>query len=74
MKPEDKKLLMSKTVSSLYKDVAKGREKIAQLKKDLAFGKLKSSQDVTREKRRIAFMLTIIREKMVKEINENQNA
>lgn len=69
---EDKKSLHSKTLKQLYIDLVETREKVAYLKRDLSFGKLKSPHKLKREKKKIAFILTIIREKTEKELEKNE--
>ena len=69
---EDKKELKNKTVKQLYNELGKSREKVGYLRKNLAFGKLKSPQKLKDEKKKIAFILTIIREKMEKELEKNE--
>ena len=68
---EEKKSLRKKTTNELYKELSKTREKITNLKRNLAFGKLKSPQKISREKIKVAFILTIIREKTEKELENN---
>ena len=69
---EEKKELRKKTSEALYKDLAEAHEKVAILRKDLAFGKLKSPQRLKYEKRKIAFILTIIREKVFFELEKDE--
>jgi len=70
---EEKKSLRKKEVKELYKELAKTRNLVANLKKDLAFGKLKSPQKLVREKRKIAFILTIIYQKMAEKLEKDEN-
>jgi ribosomal protein L29 len=68
----EKKELRAKSVAQLYKELASVRMKIADLRKDLAFGKLKSPQKLRDERKKIAFILTVIREKMISKLEENE--
>jgi ribosomal protein L29 len=72
MKSVPKKELRAKTVTELYRELTRSREKVADLRKELAFGKLKSPQKLKREKKKIAFILTIIREKVLEELEKNE--
>lgn len=69
---EEKKSLRKKEIRELYKELTKARNSVAKFKKDLAFGKLKSPQKLVREKRKVAFILTIIHQKMEKNLEKDE--
>ena len=69
---EEKKQLRNKTTNQLYEDLNKYKDKVVKLNKDMAFGKLKSPQKLKNEKKKIAFILTIIREKLEKDLEKNE--
>lgn len=69
---EEKKILRKKEIKELYKELAKTKESITNLKKDLAFGKLKSPQKIVNQKRKIAFILTVIHQKIEEKLEKDE--
>ncbi len=63
MKKNDVKKLPNKTVAELAKDVAEAKEKLWQLSRDIASGKVKNAHAKSALRRDIARMLTVMQNK-----------
>lgn len=63
MKKSDIQKLHKKTVADLKKDLAAAREELQSLRFDLAAGKVKNISRATAIRRKIARILTFIKEK-----------
>lgn len=71
---ELKKEIREKKVDALYKELTSDREKLATLRKDLAFGKLKSPREIRKLKYKISVTKTVILEKTIAELEKNEKA
>ncbi len=63
MKKSEIQKLKTKSAPELEKDLAESREKLRMLISDLASGKVKNTSDVREIRKRIARILTFLREK-----------
>lgn len=65
MKRDDIQKLKGKTRAELEKDLAESRERLGVLTFDLASGKVKTTSEIRDLKKRIARILSFLREKMI---------
>lgn len=72
MKKNEIEELRRKSLDELKKIVTADREKLRQLKFDLAAGKVKNVREIRKIKRRIAQALTVLREKSIGLVNQKK--
>jgi len=65
---EELKLLKAKTISELEQELREAKIKLANLKKDLLQEKLKKISEIKKNKKYIARIKTLIREKIKEDI------
>ena len=71
---EEAKKIKDKSISELATELTKTKTKLADLKKNLALGKLKKTSDVKKTKKYIAKIQTAMREKLEAELEKEEKA
>ncbi len=71
---EEAKKIKDKSISELATELTKTKTKLADLKKNLALGKLKKTSDVKKTKKYIAKIQTAMREKLESELEKEEKA
>ncbi len=69
---EEAKKIKDKSVSELAAELTKTKTKLADLKRDLALGKLKKTSDVKKTRKYIAKIQTVMREKLEAELEKKE--
>ena len=64
--------LRLKQISELSQELSKNRVKLAEMKRDLSLDKLKKNSEISKIKRQIARIQTIMREKIAAEISQEE--
>ena len=72
MKKSDIKKLQKKTVADLQKDLEAAREELRTLKFDLAAGKVKNISKATEIRKKIARILTFMKQKAIEQEEKNE--
>jgi ribosomal protein L29 len=70
MKKEEEDKIKSMTVGNLQKFLLKERKKALELKMQMAIGKLKDLHSYKKKRKKIAFVLTVLKEKQLKTDNQ----
>ncbi|MFA6407482.1 MAG: 50S ribosomal protein L29 [Candidatus Paceibacterota bacterium] len=71
MKKKDFAIMKNKPVAELDKELYNLRTRVSSLKFDLAAGKVKNIQEVKNAKKGIAQILTVKKERSLKEVKSN---
>ena len=66
--------LRKKTKEELLKIMQDGREKLRQLRFDLAAGKVKNVREIRKIKKEISRVLTLLKSELPKEVKEEKKA